>query len=72
MCIYETSHAMLSPTVASNNMFYLDIEDKKQANYNLSHAFGSKKSKRVADQRARMEVNVDSVKEKLSTTVIGN
>lgn len=69
MRIYETSHVMLSPTVASNFVDYFDAQDKKQAAYNLSHAFGSKKAKRIADQRARMEVNVDSVKEKLSTTV---
>lgn len=62
---------MLSPSVGSSFVDHLDVQDKKVANYNLSHAFGSKKAKRVADQRARMEVNVDSVKEKLSTTVKG-
>lgn len=62
---------MLSPTVASNFVDEFDPQDKKQAFYKLQHAFGSKKSKRVVDQRARMEVNVDAVKEKLSTTVNG-
>lgn len=62
---------MLSPSVASNFVDQFDPQDKKQAMYNLQHAFGSKKAKRVADQKARMEVNVDSVKEKLSTTVNG-
>ena len=71
MRIYETSTAVLSPILAGTNMFHLDILDKKEANYNLSHAFGSKKAKRIADQRQRMEVNVDAVKEKLSTTVNG-
>ncbi|KAK3908130.1 DNA-directed RNA polymerase I subunit RPA49 [Frankliniella fusca] len=67
--LIETNHVMLSPTIGSNHVDQLSSEDRKQAQYNLSHAFGSKKAKRVADQRARMEVNVDSVKDKLSSTV---
>ncbi|KAE8738810.1 hypothetical protein FOCC_FOCC015709 [Frankliniella occidentalis] len=69
MRLIETSHVMLSPSIGSNDIDQLGMEDKKQAHYNLSHAFGSKKAKRIADQKARMEVNVDSVKDKLSSTV---
>ncbi|XP_034251286.1 DNA-directed RNA polymerase I subunit RPA49-like [Thrips palmi] len=68
MRIYEASSVMMSPTVASNFVDLFDQQDPKTANYKLSHAFGSKKNKRIAEQKARMTVNIDNVKEKLSAT----
>ncbi|KAJ1529491.1 hypothetical protein ONE63_006264 [Megalurothrips usitatus] len=67
--IYEASNVTLSPSVASDCGINLDMPDYSEAVYNLNQTFGSKKVKRVADQRKRMQINVDNVKTNLTSAI---